>query len=322
MHAHMQRLLFAIVAAIAAIDVAWGFLGHFDVDVWAYARLAALSVALAAGGVYYQRVRRSDSLAAMLSATAFLIAFSAGFSLLNYFLLTIAGARIDDFLAEIDRSMGVNWPAMIAFASRHPLANLVLHVLYVSLLPQIAILAVCLAGSRHTAETYKFCVALAAGAGMTVAFWTLFPSFGAFSIYDVPHALSARLNLELDGTYAHDLVRLLMHGPGRISPGETKGLIGFPSYHATMAALVTWYARPLRWLRWPFLFANIGVLIATPIHGGHHVVDVVAGIAVAVFAAWASASLARGSRSTAIVPDALAGAFEPGQLGQTLATSR
>src|SRR6185437_8994857 len=110
------------------------------------------------------------------------------------------------------------------------------------------------------------------------------PSSGAFSVYDLPSGVSRHLALALDGRYAHALVGLLAHGPGRISPTAAKGLIGFPSYHAVLALLVVWYARPLAVIRWIALAINGLVLIATPIQGGHHVIDVVAGFAVAALA--------------------------------------
>ena len=82
--------------------------------------------------------------------------------------------------------------------------------------------------------------------------------------------------LALDPAYARELVRLLHDGPGLISPHDTKGLIGFPSYHAVLALLVMWFARDIKFLRWPALVLNIAVLLATPVQGGHHLIDVLA----------------------------------------------
>ena len=90
---HFQRFLFCIVAFVVLTDVVWASLVHFDIDIGAYLALAALSVALAGGGIFYDRVRKDARLSAMLLATGFLVSFSAGFSVLNYFLLTVAGPR-------------------------------------------------------------------------------------------------------------------------------------------------------------------------------------------------------------------------------------
>jgi membrane-associated phospholipid phosphatase len=69
---------------------------------------------------------------------------------------------------------------------------------------------------------------------------------------------------------------------------ELRGVVGFPSFHTVQALVLIWYARKLPFLRWIALTLNIAVVIATPIHGGHHLIDVFGGIVVA-FAAIAAA---------------------------------
>src|SRR5689334_21757603 len=121
--ASLPALMIGIVVVVAAIDCVWASLRHFDIDLAAYTRLALLTMILCAASVFYARVRKSPSIAAMLFGTAFLIAFSAGFSVLNYFLLTVAHTRIDAQLAALDRAMGVNWPAMMAAFMPHSAIN-------------------------------------------------------------------------------------------------------------------------------------------------------------------------------------------------------
>jgi hypothetical protein len=282
--ARLQLILFVLVAVVAGIDVVWALAGHFDVDGRAYAGLAALAAALAGGAAYYSHIRKDERLAAMLSATAFLIAMSASFSVLNYLLLTVAGARIDATLAAADRALGVDWPALMALVAHYPRTNIVLQLVYVSVLPQIAVLVLAHGFFGTPERIYKLCLSVAAGAAVAMTVWTVAPSFGAFSVYDLAPGVASHLALSLDGHYAHELVGLLADGPGRISPSAAKGLIGFPSYHATLALLVVWYARPLPVVRWLALGINTIVLVATPIQGGHHVVDVLAGFAVAALA--------------------------------------
>lgn len=299
MTARLQLILFAIVAVAAATDVAWARIGHFDIDAPAYGLLALLAAALAAGGLFYDRVRRDERLAAMLFGTSFLIGMSAAFSVLNYLLLTVAGPRIDAPLAAIDRALGIDWPALMAFVAHYPCANLVLQLVYISVLPQIAALTVALGFKGKPEQIYALCLSVAAGAAIAIGMWTVAPSFGAFSVYELPANVSSHLALALDGHYARELVALLAHGPGRISPSAAQGLIGFPSYHAVLALLVVWYARELAIIRWLALALNAIVLVATPIQGGHHVVDVLAGFAVAALAVWlANSALRFAARAT------------------------
>jgi len=162
-------------------------------------------------------------------------------------------------------------------------------------------LLVVLLGWRGKHENiYAFCLALTAGAAISISVWTLAPSFGAFSVYELPAEVSRRMPLALDAQYAKDLMSLLANGPGHISPTSAKGLIGFPSFHAAMAMLVVWYARELSTVRWFVLALNLVVLVATPIQGGHHVVDVLAGLGVAVIGVVFANAMTRPARVNAL----------------------
>jgi hypothetical protein len=280
----LHLILLAIVLCVAGADAVWVRVGHFDVDAPAYGLIALLALACSVGGIFYERIRKDERLAAMLFGTSFLLAMSASFSVLNYLLLTVAGPRIDLQLAAIDRAMGVDWPAMIAFVANYPITNAVLQLVYVSVLPQIALLLIAIGLIGKPQRIYALSLSVACGAAVSIAVWTAAPSFGAFSVYDLPQSVSGHIALALDGHYAKQLVALLAHGPGHISPSDAKGLIGFPSYHAALALIVVWYARELPVIRWIVAGLNAVVLIATPIQGGHHVIDVVAGAGVAALA--------------------------------------
>jgi hypothetical protein len=296
----LQALLFAIVTVTAAVDMVWSRAGAFNVDTSAYASLACLFVVLAGGAAFYEFHRKDARLAAMLAGTAFLVGMSAGFSALNYLLLTVAGHRIDVTLAAIDRAMGVDWPALVAFAGRYPATNTVLKFVYLSVLPQVAVLVLAQGLIGRSERIYALCLAVSAGAAISICTWTLMPSFGAFSVYDVSNL---HTSLALDGSYARALTGLLAHGPGRISPTDAKGLIGFPSYHAVLALLVAWYARNLKVIRWIAVGLNAVVIVATPIQGGHHVIDVLAGFVVAAFAVgFATAVIGFAARAGAAPP--------------------
>jgi len=277
----MQRILLAIAFATILADTVWASAVHFDIDERAYLFLAEIVAALVAGALFYDRVRPDPKLSAMLMGTAFLVGFSAAFSFLNYLLLTVAGPRIDTAFAAADRAIGFNWVAVMTFMAHHPVTNAVLQLCYISVLPQIALLIIALAWSSRGGDVFRLCISIAAGAFLTVAFWTLFPSFGAFSVYTLPPEVTKHMVVALDGKYAHDLIDLLANGPGQISPRSAKGLVGFPSFHGALAMMVAWHARQLKYLRGPAVVLNALVLIATPIQGGHHLTDLAGGFIVA-----------------------------------------
>jgi hypothetical protein len=289
----LQTLLFSIVILTLGTDIAWARVVSFDLDLPAYLALGIIAAAVGAGSLFYAYLRKDEKLNAMLFGTFFLIAFSASFSVLNYFLLTIAGPRIDQELASIDKMAGIDWLALMRFAELHPLANRVLNLAYISTLPQIAILVNCLGLCGRPNEIYKLCLSIALGAAMTIAIWTLTPSFGAFSLY--PISGTPQFVLAVDSAYARDLLNLLAHGPSRVSPFEVKGLIAFPSFHTVLAIFVTWYAWNIKFLRGLALALNLLVLMSIPIQGGHHVIDIAGGLVVAMLAIALTNRIARGS---------------------------
>ncbi len=63
--------------------------------------------------------------------------------------------------------------------------------------------------------------------------------------------------------------------------GSLNGIIAMPSFHAASAVLLAWGYGGVKWLRWPFLALNIVMLVSAVPIGGHYLVDIVAGVAVA-----------------------------------------
>jgi hypothetical protein len=279
-----NAVLFVLAGAVIGLDTVWVVAGHFDVDAKNYLLLCVMVAPLVAGAWFYQHVGRDPPLSAMLGGAAFLLAFSASCSLLSYLLSTIAGSRIDAQLAAIDQAIGFHWPAVMIFAASHKVLTALLGFAYLSVIPQTAALLLLLGGLKRTADIYGLCLAIAFGGLIAVSVWAIHPSFGAFSVFNLPHWAARNLGIALDSDYGRNLVLLLKNGPGRISPAELRGIVGFPSYHTVQALVLIWYARRVPYVRWGALALNIVVLIATPIHGGHHLVDLAGGALVAVAA--------------------------------------
>lgn len=277
----LNRVLFGFGAALVLIDTIWVLAGHFAIDAHNYLLLGCLILPLTAGAAFYSRSRIDPALSAMLAGAAFLLAFSASCSLLSYLLVTVAGSRIDNLLASADMSIGFYWPSVMTFAANHPLLTSLLGMAYLSVMFQIAMLLLLLGWMQRCADLYGLCLSIAIGGIITLSIWAVHPSFGAFSVFDLPPDTAAKLGLALDGNYGRDLVAMLRHGPGFISPSEMRGIVGFPSYHTVQALMLIWYSRTLPVLRWITLALNVAVLIATPIHGGHHLIDLFGGFAVA-----------------------------------------
>lgn len=87
----------------------------------------------------------------------------------------------------------------------------------------------------------------------------------------------ARLGRVVDADYGQTLLALYRDGPGIIHFDRLLGLIAFPSMHIVMAMMCTWHVRGT-WLLLPMLTINLFMVPAIIVHGGHHVIDLIAGI--------------------------------------------
>jgi membrane-associated phospholipid phosphatase len=171
--------------------------------------------------------------------------------------------------------------------------NSVLHFIYSLSAYEALALVIIWGRSDRTRLTEQLCLALGIGGVATVIIWTLAPSFGAFTTYSLPTTPDMKRAFALNSDYANLLLNLWAHGPGHISPLTVKGLVGFPSFHTAQALIVTWYARRTKFWFYPFLTFNAVVIVSTPIQGGHHVVDIFGGGAVAALAIWLTARIAK-----------------------------
>ena len=138
---------------------------------------------------------------------------------------------------------------------------------------------------------------VAFGALICISVWALMPAFGAMSLYTLPPDVAHRLKVALTCEFGKTQVAMLRDGPGYITLDPLHGsLIGFPSYHGALALTVIWYARAVPRLFWPLAIANVLVIAATPIQGGHHLIDVLASFPVTALSIFAASRMAKSAK--------------------------
>lgn len=242
---------------------------------------AIVASVLWAASAFYALKRKDEALSAMLSGIGFLVPFAMLITPLSHYAFLWHGPYIDPELAAADRAIGSDWPALMEWAARHPWLIHILKYVYSFAAEQVLLLVVILGALKASDEIDSLCVSAGLGGILTVAIWVAFPSFGAVAVYGVPHA-AAGLKLVMDEKYTQSLRDMLAHGPAAVSCLTTKGVVGFPSYHALESVIACWYARRSRWLFGSFLVVNVLALVSMPIEGGHHLVDLIGGCVLAV----------------------------------------
>lgn len=286
-----------MVALAAACLVVIAFRGT-PVDWFNYGFIMVGAGPLLLIGLYYRYAGRSDAMANTLVSAACFLMFSPVASAFTYQLLPVWRAPIDPWLASADAMLGFHWPDALALAASYPLASKVMWYAYMSWLPQFPLLILLLGFTGRTHDLHVLMLATVISSLATIAVWALFPSFGTATIYEIGAAVEKQVRPVVGSGYGGDLQRLAMEGPRVISPKDSLGLIAAPSFHTVMAVQLMYAARNLPWLGRPALIINLLVLPSTVIHGGHHLVDVIGGVAAGLLGIVAAQAFLRAAHGT------------------------
>jgi hypothetical protein len=200
-------------------------------------------------------------------------------------ILTMYSARrfpfMDAPLAAADRFIGFDWVATLRLFDHHPDVNAVLRVAYDTIMPQILLIVVILALTRQAERLYGFLMATNLALVVTCVIAIFFPALGAYEFYGVSPADHPHIALMTDTKMTAPIQWLRAAEFTPPMPSFTVGLISFPSFHAATAVIYAWAMWRTPIARWVWLAVNAMMLIATPVHGSHYLVDVLAGVAVA-----------------------------------------
>jgi membrane-associated phospholipid phosphatase len=208
---------------------------------------------------------------APLQALAQLIAVSIICALLQYVAVRTGRPLIDEDLAKFDHALYFDWPGSFDWVLRHPTVLKVLSSVYLSLSLQSVL--VCIVAWRYPDRASQTLAANALTLTICLLVFVEWPAGGAFAYYHPPGIAS-------------DYVQQFMAGrAGMVTYldfGQMQGIIQFPSYHAAAAILLAYaFAALPVWIAIPAAVVEITMAVSAVPMGGHHLVDVLAGIAVA-----------------------------------------
>ncbi len=223
-------------------------------------------------GTWQQKLLDSMEFAALLSLIGTIGAFG------SYAEAALTTHYADDLLAGLDRSIGFDWVYFYTLFKDNAWLSVAGKIAYVSIFisPTVLILAFAWTGRRMEARRFLF--AFGVSLALTVLMAAFFIAKGAIEYHVGP----TPDYVPQTGLHQAQIIRDLRSGAlDWVDPARLAGLLTFPSFHATSATLFIWAAWPIRWLRGPMLAVNLAMLLATPIEGGHYLVDIFAGMAIA-----------------------------------------
>jgi hypothetical protein len=283
-HQRADAVVWIIIGVVAMIDIGFALLGPFRLDTGSFLVPGAVTGLLAAGSWFYRSIRPDRRLATILTSTGHLIGFAAVGAPLSYIAATAGFPLQDAALEAIDRHMGIDWAQIMAWVSLHPGWQHVLSFAYSSFAFQTLTTVLALGIAGQLTRLKSFIGAFVATTLVIIAISAICPAAGPWLFLDIQPA-SANGFLPTSSTSWPVFLALRDGTLHTVTGIRSEGIITFPSLHAALGVLfplALWHVRGVRWLA---LGLNILLVIATPAYGSHYVVDVIAGILVAL-ACW------------------------------------
>lgn len=186
----------------------------------------------------------------------------------------------DSFLAHLDRFLALDWVAYFEVLRAYPHVLTVLKASYTSLphLSVAAFLVICCTGDRRRPRF--FLEAFFVAAVICISIGMFLPAKGTV-MYHLEPGFEFRHFASAPGLWFVEPLATLRSGdPVLFDIHQLPGLVTFPSFHTAAAVILVasfWRTR----LFVPALLYGVTVIAAAPIFGGHYLVDLLGGIAVA-----------------------------------------
>jgi membrane-associated phospholipid phosphatase len=292
----INRALWLMTAALLALDAALMHVLGWQTHVPAAADFLVVMVACAALSLV-TRFMRDDSLCLFGHAINQIIITGGAIECFSYLGASLNLPLWDAPFLAADRWLGFDWQAYIDWVEAHAAVAQFLTISYQSFGPQMILYLCALFLYGYAGHAQRFLMAMLASALIFSILGALFPALGMFGYAHIDPALYPHLNSAGGSTYLKTLSDLRDHSVTALSFPMT-GIVMFPSFHTALAIILTYAARPFRWIRPWAIVLNAGMLFSTPVDGGHYLIDVVAGTVVA----WLAIHLARWLLPSGIAP--------------------
>src|SRR3984957_2010567 len=278
----IDRLIWATIAAVAAIMLAVPFLSNFAIKWSSLAPPLLASAMLTVVAWFYRRWRPDERLASGAENTAQLITFAAVAAPLSYLAASANLPLQDQMIATLDHALHLDWRGLLNWMNNAPTTYAVLHLLYMSLTLQMTTAALGLAFTGRLLRLRIYLLAFILAALIAIAISALLPAAGAWPYYGLTAADSPHITPAVSTSWP--VFYGLRDGSFRMLVASgSEGIISFPSLHAALAVILVIALWPIPYLGWAGFVLNLAMLAATPIDGSHYFSDVLAGVAVAVF---------------------------------------
>jgi membrane-associated phospholipid phosphatase len=200
----------------------------------------------------------------------------------TYLAISLNMPMADAHLIGLDQRLGFDWHAFVAFVDARPTLAWALAMAYSSFFFQLLLLPIYFSFFENAARAYAIVFAYTLLCFASSAISVFYPALGAFAVHGVEQADLAAINIKFGYFFLEQFHGVRDQAEFLLRFEDSAGILTFPSVHAGVAAICAWAAWDSRVLRYPMLFLNVGMAVSALSHGSHYLVDIVAGIGVAV----------------------------------------
>lgn len=266
-----------MIGLLLAVDVVWA--SQVGLSVGCIGWSAGACIFMLALSVIY--LRRSRAIADMTAATALWGALMSTGVVLSYLAASCALPLQDEMMERLDRVVGFDWLVWHDAMLSHPILSWLLSIAYYSLQPQAAFSIIYFVVSGRTGRIRELLLLSGATLAASVLISAMWPTLGPCAAKG-PSVGPCAANGGGNIPYLRDVLALRAGGPWHFELLAMEGIITMPSYHTAMAVLLTYAFRRTGLVGYGITTLNLVMLLSIPPIGGHYLVDVFAGGALAL----------------------------------------
>lgn len=186
---------------------------------------------------------------------------------------------VDSSLVEMDTQLHFDWRLLYQFYLKHPILMAVSRQAYDAFSYQLLLVPIILWLWRQGEMLWPYIAAYSVALILTIIVFPFFPAVGPYNHFGISHA-----DLEPRQWNFGPYIEGLRSGHIRDMTQTSSGLISVPSFHATAGVLFMWSCGRIPYLRWAFFLLNTTMVVSAMVIGSHYLVDLMAGVAVAMIA--------------------------------------
>lgn len=189
----------------------------------------------------------------------------------------------DDWFIAADHMLGFDWRSFLNWMNDRPNLADTLSFCYRTFMFQPVIWLCLLYAFKHVERAKCFLASFIISCMATSVLSGLLPAVGGYVYYNLLPADYPNIMPSVPRVHEETLLGLRAHTYNTLPwLMNVKGIVTFPSFHATAGVLFIYASFVFRNARLLMIALNFGMIASTPIDGGHYLVDAIAGVLIGI----------------------------------------